>query len=142
MKFSHCSILAVVVSLCGCIVDPAADDGAVGEAAQALIPAVDISHRAGSDFVPASPEGGHCEGARSMDALARGGSDAELATSSLAACTDGFSTCSGNRCFACCNGVWHDINACLWGVNFYCNGIHYNAYSCWPNSFAQDAAEE
>ncbi|WP_437314206.1 hypothetical protein [Sorangium sp. So ce385] len=145
MKLIHCSILAVVTSLCGCIAAPVGDEGAVDEAEQALIPAVDLSRRAGSDFVPSSPEGaegGHCQGARSMDALAGEGSDAELATSSFAACVDGSSSCSGGRCYACCNGVWHNINACLYGVNFYCNGIHYNAYSCWPISVSQDAAEE
>jgi hypothetical protein len=51
-----------------------------------------------------------------------------------AACADGDNYCNGtsDRCIACCNSVWYDINTCQYGVNFYCNGYHYNAYNCWP----------
>lgn len=48
------------------------------------------------------------------------------------ACADGQNSCSGGRCYACCNNTWYNINTCTWGVNFYCNGVHYNATSCWP----------
>jgi hypothetical protein len=62
--------------------------------------------------------------------------DHPLATQSAAAafCYDGDNYCddSTDQCIACCNATWYDINYCVYGVNFYCNGVHYNAYNCWP----------
>lgn len=49
-----------------------------------------------------------------------------------AACYDGQNYCSGGRCYACCSSTWYNINSCTYGVNFYCNGVHYDATGCWP----------
>ena len=58
----------------------------------------------------------------------------ESSSALQAACADGDNYCNGtaDRCIACCHGTWYDINYCLYGVNFYCNGYRYNAYNCWP----------
>jgi hypothetical protein len=50
------------------------------------------------------------------------------------ACADGQNYCAGPGlgCYACCNNTWYKINQnCLYGLHFYCNGYHYNAYACW-----------
>lgn len=67
-----------------------------------------------------------CRGTTNLDALGPRVASAE------AACTDGTSSCLNGRCWACCHGMWYDINTCQYGVHFFCNGVDYNAISCWP----------
>ncbi|MGW1075980.1 hypothetical protein [Streptomyces sp. NPDC002537] len=51
----------------------------------------------------------------------------------LADCVDGDSTCdSTGNCWACCHGYWNLIGGCDYGRRFNCNGVPYNAISCWP----------
>ncbi|MEV4506814.1 hypothetical protein [Streptomyces klenkii] len=83
----------------------------------------------------ASPCGGPPRQAGRPEPVSRRPAPAEptAAGPRAADCLDGDTKCDANGvCWGCCAGDWFNIGRCVFGLTYGCNGVRYNAVSCWP----------